>query len=96
MKAKTVVKFELHGETEIPQDMIDSVPRSGPADTAVSDLRQVYEIEVSHEDVKLFLRSYGALDDEELANFDDCIDRLIWLACLDCRENDTTYFYMGE
>jgi hypothetical protein len=95
MKRKTI-EFKLHGETELPQNLIDSIPSSGAADNAVAEARQYFNIEVPENDLRRFLKRYGAWDAEELSDHDANIDRLIWLACLDCRENETTYFYMGE
>lgn len=92
---KKTINFKLHGETELPQEFIDSVPSSGAADDAVSELRQYYNIRVSETDLKRFLKSYGAWDESDLESYDDNVDRLIWLACLDCQENDKNNFYMG-
>jgi hypothetical protein len=93
---KTTIEFKLHQETELPQDFIDSVPRSGRADEAVKYIQYDYNVECDKEDLIKFLKSYGAWESSELQDHNDNIDRLIWLACLDCQENETTYFYMGE
>lgn len=95
MRRKTI-EFKLNEETELPQEVIDSIPRSGQADDAVVELHQDYNFEVTLDDSIKFLSSYGAWDKEELQDLDSNIDRIIWLACLDCQENNTTFFYMGE
>jgi hypothetical protein len=57
---------------------------------------ETYNIEVSEEDVRKFLKSYGAWDAEDLKDYDVNLLRLVWIATLNCKENETTYFYMGE
>lgn len=94
-KQKTKITFKLHAEVELPDDFINSVPMSGPADNAVSELREVYDVECSLDDSKEYLKTYGAWSDEELSDLDSNIDRLIWIACLDCQEQKTNYWYMG-
>lgn len=95
MRRKTI-EFKLNEETELPQEVIDSIPMSGQADNAAAELRQDYNFDVSLDDSIKFLSSYGAWNKEELQDLDSNIDRIIWLACLDCQENNTTFFYMGE
>lgn len=95
-QTKPTVEFKLHGETELPENLIASIPLSGPADNAVSEVLQHYNIKCDSEDLKKFLKSYGAWDNEDLMDHETNIERLIWLAALDCQEKETTYFYMGE
>ena len=93
---KTVLIFNLNDGIDLPQDFIDSVPSSGPADESVSDLRLAYDVQCSESDLVQFLKSYGAWEAEELTDHDENINRLIWLSCLDCQESSSTYFYMGS
>lgn len=95
MKRKTI-KFKLHNQTRLPKRLIDSVPLSGPADNAIKEILQHYNIECDSEELKKFLKSYGAWDSEDLQDHDTNLSRLIWLSALDCKEQKTTYFYMGE
>lgn len=93
---KQTLSFKLNKETELPQLFIDYITSSGPSDSYVEDLLIDYNIDVSEVDVKAYLKSYGAWDNEELSNYEINIKRLIWIACLDCQENESTYFYMGQ
>lgn len=90
------IEFKLNDFTTLPQDVIDSVPMSGPADSAVADLREAYDFQCTLQDSIKFLSSYGAWEPEELQDLDSNLDRIVWLAALDCRENDSTEFYMGD
>ena len=92
---KTYLRFSLHKGTEIPQDVIDALPKFGAADCIIGELRETVDVDVSLEDSREFLRSTGGWEDSELNNLDENKNRLLWIACLDCRENETTYFYMG-
>ncbi len=87
------VTFKLHTETKIPKYWIDNIPSSGAADSAVEHIKELYDIEVSDDDLKQCLESYT---DWDTSNRDDNIDRLIWIATLDCKENNEKYWYMGE
>jgi hypothetical protein len=84
--------FKMYSETIIPQEWMDYVPESGPADYAVECLRERYKVVVNKVKLKEYLKQFGfdALEDHE-----DNIDRLIWMATLDCKENETNVFYMG-
>lgn len=89
------IVFKLHSDVELPQDLIDGVPMSGRADDSVSDLRDAYDIQCDPTELRIFLKSYGAWSEQDLADHEANLDRLVWLACLDCQEQETTYFYMG-
>ena len=65
----------------------------GDASAAVTYVRDHYGITASPEDAQDYLRGFGAWDDDELADHDANIDRLIWLAGSDLREHGE--FYMG-
>jgi len=93
---KTRIVFKIHTETELPQNFIDSMPRQGQADETCETLLKEYDIDVSLEDSTKYLKSLGAWDNEELTDLELNKMRLIWIACLDCQENETNRFYMGE
>ncbi len=95
MKRANLV-FQLHRETYIPKRIREAVPASGPADAAIAWLRQHCTIEVSLQDVQAYLKSTGGWTLDELQDLDKCIDRLLWLACLETQEQNDCYFYMGE
>lgn len=92
---KKSIEFKLNSEIELPQDFIDSIPSSGQADSYIDDLLLNYSIECSEKDAIKYLKSTGGWSLYELNNHDENIRRLAWIACLDCQEQDTNYFYMG-
>ena len=93
---KTTITFKLNKEIELPQMFVDSIPSTGQADSYVEDLLQDYNVECSKQDALTYLKSVGAWSNEELANHDENLERLVWIACLECQENETNFFYMGE
>jgi hypothetical protein len=84
--------FNFIGSIQLSEDDIQSVPNSGPADEAIKALRLKPEIieELREIDpLKLIeeLKEYGAWDDEELSNHDDNLDRILWCAVNDIKED---------
>ena len=78
-------------ELEFSQDEYESVPNSGPADDAVAELAAKQNIveefaKYSDENISECLEEYGAWTTEELKDRRANIERLIWIACLDLRE----------
>lgn len=92
---KTTITFKLNKETELPHIFIESVPHSGRADEAVEELLKDYNIECSEQDAQEYLYWFGLWSESELENHEENLKRLVWLACLECREKETTFFYMG-
>jgi hypothetical protein len=92
---RATLNFKLNGETYIPKRVREAVPLSGAADNAIAEMRRHVTVNVSLADSIAFLKSYGAWELSELQDLDSNIDRLLWLACLDCQENGSAYFYMG-
>ena len=88
------IKFKLHGETEIPQEWIDTVPGQGRADDDVRWLAQNYTVEVSASELTKYLTGLG-FEAESLGDHKENIERLIWIASFDCQEQNTNYFYMS-
>jgi len=88
--------FTINEETEIPQDLIDGAPSQGPFDEYAAWILQNYAVNVSLADSIKFLKSYGAWDASELQDLETNKARILWLSCLDCKENKTNYFYLGE
>ena len=65
----------------------------GPCDADVKALRQVPAIrrqlaKVGDGILRQELREYGAWDDEQLADHDANLDRLLWIACCDIAEGN--------
>lgn len=78
-------------ELEFSQDEYESVPISGPADDAVAELAAKQNIveefaKYSDENISECLEECGAWTRDELKDRQANLERLIWIACLDLRE----------
>ena len=93
---KKVINFEYGSEVELPGKLIREAPASGRFDDYAKYLRTVLDVRVTLEDSQKYLKHVGAWEDDELQDLDDNIDRLLWIAFLDCQERETTFWYMGE
>lgn len=84
--------------TEFPQDWIDSIPKQGAADTAISQIMMHNTVKCNRDVAIRYLANIGFDDSEELEQETDetLTSRVLWIALLDCRENDTNEWYMGE
>lgn len=94
--SKQVIQFKLHGETEFEQSLIDDAPQSGPFDEYADWILQTYDVRVSLTDSIKLLKPYGAWDDSELQDLETNKARLLWVAILDCKEQNTNFYYGGE
>lgn len=92
---KTSIEFKLYSEIKLPQDFIDSIPSSGQSDSYIDDLLLNYSIKCSEKDAIEYLKNTGGWSLDDLNNHAENIKRLVWIACLNCQEQDTNYFYMG-
>lgn len=90
-----MITFKLNDYTEIPQDMIDSLPCSGACDEAIESLMRHNKIYCDRQDAIRYLESLGFEIDEHDSDH-DLTSRVLWIACLDCRENESTGFYMEQ
>ena len=93
---REVLVFAYGQETELPQDIIDEAPKMGPFDAYGAGIMQRFDIQVSQEDAVKYLRSLGAWSVDELLCLEVNKERLLWIAVMDCKENKTNYWYMGE
>jgi len=91
---KTLI-FKINTDIELPQNIINDAPYQGPFDDYAEYLLETYNIEVSLDDSIQYLKEYGAWTLEELQDLELNKARILWLACLNCKENNTNYFYMG-
>lgn len=84
--------------TEFPQDWIDSIPKQGAADTAISQIMMHNTVRCNRVAAIRYLANIGFDEPEELEQETDetLTSRVLWIALLDCRENDTNEWYMGE
>jgi len=90
------IEFKLNEETELPQEIIDDAPSCGPFDEYAEYLLKNYNIVITLEDSIDFLKDYGAWEKDELQDLETNKARILWLACINCKENNTNYFYMGS
>ena len=92
------ITFKLNEFTELPQDRIDSLPRWGSCDTAISQIMMFDTVKCDRSDAINYLTHIGYDDPEQLQieSNETLTGRVLWLACLDCRDNGSTQFYMGE
>lgn len=90
------LKFKLHSEIEFPQDLVDGAPTQGPFDSYADEILQDFHVEVSLADSIKYLKSTGGWEASELQDLETNKARLLWLALLDCKENESTFWYMGE
>ena len=81
MPYATFERFELN----VPQHIVDSVPRSGAVDNEINF--HVYNSEIidalddiGAEKIRDELREYGAWEDDELADEKENRARLLWIA----------------
>lgn len=87
--------FRLHDFVDIPQAVIDDAPASGAFDDYAEQIMTDYKVICDPEQARKALKLYGAWDDQELANHDDNLRRLLWIAVLDCQEQNVSEWYMG-
>jgi hypothetical protein len=88
---------DSHGFIELDIDLEDAATgyHMGQCDDDIDALRQVPYIakqlsELSADVVANVLREYGAWSAEDLANHDDNLSRLLWIACGDILDNSKT------
>jgi hypothetical protein len=90
------LKFALHRETTFPQSLIDDAPSQGAFDGYAEDILTHCDVQVSLADSIAYLKRLGAWDDSELQDLRLNKMRLFWISLLDCQDNDTCYWYMGD
>jgi len=84
--------------TEFPTDWIESLPSWGPCDNAIWDIMRFNTVVCDRAAAIRYLAGigYDEPDELELRDDEELTSRVLWIALLDCRENDTTEWYMGE
>jgi hypothetical protein len=90
------ITFKLNQEVFIPKSVIRDAPEQGRFDEYAEWILENYRVEVSLEDSIKCLKGYGAWNESELQDLNANKSRLLWIACLDCKENKTCFWYMGE
>ena len=64
-----------------------------PADDAVQYVLDTYEITGDPVNCAAYLRVFGAWDDDELADHDKNLARLVWLTGCELREDDEVAYF---
>lgn len=78
--------FNYIGSIELPIEIVNMCPKSGPADTAIAEMLKLPEViaemnEIDKDKLKLELKEYGAWSNDELSIHEDNITRILWIAC---------------
>jgi hypothetical protein len=74
------------------QDLLDCGTPGQDASDAVAYVRQTYAVTGDPADCAAYLRTMGAWDEDELADHDVNLGRLVWLTGCDLREQGEAYF----
>lgn len=79
-------------ELELTEEQFMSIPRGQDCSPEVKIIRQDPKVEeqlkrMSVESVKTYLFHFCCWEDDELNDHEENLDRLVWLACEDIREN---------
>lgn len=95
-KSTKAAYFNYIGSIELPEEIILMCPMSGSADQAINEMRQLPEVvaELSEIDpVKLIeeLREFGAWGLDELADHNENLNRILWIACLNIQEENSLF-----
>lgn len=94
---KHIIVFEQHNEVELPQEIVDRAPSKGAFDSYADWILENYDVQFKRHEALDYLLSVGIDDNSENLKDDDSMKKaLLWLACLDCKENKTNIWYMGD
>lgn len=90
------ITYQLHRETEIPSELIQDAPSTGPFDEYADYILSRYHVDVTLEDSIAYLKRIGAWQADELQDLELNKAKLLWISILDCKEQQTTYWHMGD
>ena len=91
------INFKADSFVTLPQEWIDSLPRWGSCDTAISEIMMFNTITCDRDEAIDYLTHVG-FDEPDTLNdesSDTLVSRVLWIALLDCRENQSTNWYFG-
>lgn len=91
------ITFKANSYVTLPQDWIDSLPKWGSCDTAISQIMMFNIITCDRDEAIDYLTHVG-FDEPDALNEesdDTLMSRVLWIALLDCRENQSTEWYLG-
>lgn len=91
IKQTKAAYFNYIGSIELPVEIIEMCPLSGPADNPIAEMRKLPEViselsEIQPDKLKQELQEYGAWEPHELNDHESNLDRILWLACCDIQE----------
>ena len=89
------ITFKQHDFVTLPQEWIDSMPRHGACDEAIAELMSSHTVNCERDDSLRYLMSIG-FDGIEQDDSDSLTSKVLWMALMDCRDNNSTEWYMGE
>lgn len=75
-------------EFALPQEAIDDIARPGPNDSAVELWVTKLSIDLTPTLLREELKEYGAWDAAELSNHAENIQRIIWIAAHNAKEDE--------
>jgi hypothetical protein len=82
---------------ELTEEVVNTCSHQGQCDADVEATRHnCPEVEtqlkaLDPDRVRKCLKEYGAWSDKDLESIEDCLDRILWIACGDCKENPEFY-----
>lgn len=91
-KPTTAVYFDHIGSIELPIEIWDLCPHTGAADESIAYMRTLPEViaELSGLDpdkLRTELQEYGAWDEQELADHNENLNRILWIAAGQVQED---------
>lgn len=91
-KPTRAAHFNYIGSIELPIEIVNMCPKSGPADNAITEMLKLPEVVaemkgIDKDKLKLELQEYGVWPDKELSNHEDNITRILWIACGNIQED---------
>lgn len=96
MNASTPTKeayFNYIGLIQLPTEVVDSIAQSGDNLPAIQEAMKLPEVKkelngLTPKDLIRELDEYGAWTEEELKNHDDNLERILWIACHNIKEEE--------
>lgn len=88
--------FKINASTRIPWCLIKKAPRTGPFDDFAEEVLKEYCVDITLEDSILFLKPTGAWELEELQDLETNKRRVLWISILDCVDQGSNWFYLGQ
>lgn len=85
-------KYEVYTRDDFPEGCIEDCSHSGQCIDDVKFWVKELELDADNDEMKEYLKRFGAWDDEELEDKEDNLERMLWIICNDIKEQDEAYF----